>query len=359
MKKTILFVSDDYRDEALALAEGAEYNIIEIYKVPKSPNPKFYIQLDKLQKIKEDHSAEALIIFDLVKPRQFINLRRELKNKEIIDKALLLLEIFALHAGSKEAKMQIELARLKYELPIIKETYTKLKIGEQQGPLGSGTYGVESLIKFYKRRINKLTKELENIRRFNEKRIYENKVNNIPSVSIIGYTNSGKTSLFNSLTGLSQKVDTRLFTTMSPKRYAIKLDTKKIMLIDTVGFIRGIPPQIIDAFFVTLSEIKYSDILILVLDSTLYESLLVDSLQSSFKILREIGVSGKPIIIALNKIDKLNGNLHKKINIIKETANSLYSPIYDIIPISALKRINLELLVNRIYQIITTESSDF
>ncbi|WP_338600018.1 GTPase HflX [Sulfolobus tengchongensis] len=353
MRSAVLFVSNELKEEAIALAEGADYKLVEIYKIPKSPNPKFYIQFDKLQEIKNNHEIGTLIVFDQLKPRHFINLRKELKGKEVLDKILLLLEIFALHAGSKEAKMQIELARLKYELPIIKETYTKSKIGEQQGPLGAGVYGVESIIKFYNRRINKLTKQLESIKNFKEKNIEINRRNGIPSIGIVGYTNSGKTSLFNSLTGLSQKVDTKLFTTMSPKRYAISINNKKIMLIDTVGFIRGIPPQIVDAFFVTLSEAKYSDALILVVDATFQENLLIETLRSSFEILREIGISGKPLLITLNKIDKIDGDLYKKLNLITEISKELYSPIIDVIPISALKRTNLELLRDRIYQLVT------
>ncbi|TRM76553.1 GTPase HflX [Sulfolobus sp. A20-N-F6] len=354
MKKAILFVSDHFKEEAIALAEGAEYKVLEIYPLPKSPNPKFYIQMNKLRKIEENDLIDAIIIFDILKPRHFINLRRELKQKEIIDKVLLLLEIFALHAGSKEAKMQIELARLKYELPIIKEAYTKLKLGEQQGLLGSGGYGFESLIKLYRRKINKLSKELENIKKFKEKSIEANKrAEYTPTIAIVGYTNSGKTSLFNTLTSLSQKVDSKLFTTMAPKRYSISLKDKKIMLVDTVGFIRGIPPQVIDSFFVTLSEAKYSDALLLLLDSTLNKELIIETLTSSFQILREIGVSGKPIIVVLNKIDKLDGDLDQKIELVKNKANELYSPIYDTIPVSALKRVNIDLLRDRVYQLIT------
>ena len=357
MKEAILFVSEDYKEEAVALAEGAEYNIVKIFKLPKSPNHKYYIQLDKLKIIKNDYeSISSLIIFDILKPRHFINLRKELNGIDIIDKILLLLEIFALHAGSKEAKMQIELARLKYELPIIKEIYTKSKIGEQQGPLGSGAYGIESLIKLYNRRINKLTKQLEDIKRFKEKSIETRKQFNIPSVGIVGYTNSGKTSLFNSLTGLSQKVDSKLFTTMSPKRYSVLINNRKIILIDTVGFIRGIPPQIVDAFFVTLSEAKYSDALILVVDSTLSDDLLIETTRSSFEILREIGVSGKPILIVLNKIDKIiNGDLYKKLELVKDISMELYSPIYDVIPISALKGINIGLLRDKLYQLVADQ----
>ncbi|NON62364.1 GTPase HflX, partial [Acidianus sp. DSM 29099] len=130
--KAVLFVSDDFLDEASTLAETAGYEIVSILRLPKRPNPRYYIQEDRIAKIKEQNEIDTIIIFDLLKPRHFINLQKDLRDKKILDKLLLLLEIFALHAGSKEAQLQIELAKLKYELPIIKDIYTKFKINEQQ-----------------------------------------------------------------------------------------------------------------------------------------------------------------------------------------------------------------------------------
>lgn len=261
------------------------------------------------------------------------------------------MEIFALHAGSKEAKLQIELAKLRYELPILKDIYKNTKITEQQGPLGAGVYGVESTIRLYQRRIVKIRKELEELKKVRENQI---KRNNYISIAIVGYTNAGKTTIFNYLTGLNQKVDNSMFTTTSPKRYAIPLDGRKIMLVDTVGFIRGIPPQIVEAFFVTLSEARYANALLLVLDSSLSTTMLLEMLQSSLEILRELGVSGKPMVIALNKVDrnKNDEELNEKIALIKEESNLLYTPIIDVIPVSALKGINMNLLREKLLALI-------
>ncbi|BFH73368.1 GTPase HflX [Sulfurisphaera javensis] len=351
--KAILFTAEEYKDEALSLAETALYDVVKIYKLPKKPNPNFYIQKDKLEEIKKLDDVDTIIVFDLLKSRHFINLNKELLGKKILDKVLLLLEIFALHAGSKEAKLQIELARMKYELPILKDLYKKTKITEQQGPLGAGVYGVESAIRLYQRRIVKIRKELEELKKIREDQI---KRTNFNSIAIVGYTNAGKTTIFNYLTGLNQKVDSSMFTTTSPKRYAIPLDGKKILLVDTVGFIRGIPPQIVEAFFVTLSEAKYANALLLVLDSSLSSTLLVEMLQSSLEILRELGISGKPMIIALNKIDKnANDNeLREKIDLVKELSSTLYTPVIDVIPVSALKGINMNLLRDRLLTLIQT-----
>ena len=351
--KAVLFTPEDYRDEAISLAETALYEVVKIYKIPKKPNPNFYIQTDKLEEIKNMNDIEAVIIFDLLRSRHFINLNRELLGKKILDKVLLLLEIFALHAGSKEAKLQIELARLRYELPIIKDMYKRSKITEQQGPLGAGVYGVESMIRLYQRRITKIKKELEDLKNIREEQIRRT---NFDTVAIVGYTNAGKTTIFNYLTGLNQKVDSSMFTTTSPKRYAIAVDSKKIMIVDTVGFIRGIPPQIIEAFFVTLSEAKYANGLILVLDSSLSDTMILEMLQTSLQTLRELGVSGKPMIIALNKIDKnLDKNeIEEKVELVKKVSSSLYSPIIDVIPVSALKGINMNILRDKILELLQT-----
>ena len=350
--KAVLFVDSEYEDEASALAESAEYEVTNIYKLPKKPNPNFYIPKDKLNEFKNNEEIEAVIIFDILKSRYFVNLSKELVGKKILDKVLLLLEIFALHAGSKEAKLQIELARLKYELPIIKDLYKKTKITEQQGPLGAGVYGVESVIRLYQRRITKIRKELEELKKVREDQIRRSEMK---SVAIVGYTNAGKTTLFNALTGLNQKTDTSMFTTTTPKRYGVKLnDGKKVLLVDTVGFIRGIPPQIIEAFFVTLSEAKYADALVLVLDASISQTMLIEMLTSSMEVLRELGISGKPMLVVMNKVDLVkNEELNEKIDIVKRLSEEMYSPIYDVIPASALKRYNINLIRDKLSEILS------
>lgn len=347
--KAVLFVSDEYMDEAETLAKTAGYDIVSVYKLPKKPNPKYYIQENKIDEILSHKDIDAVIIFDLLKPRNFINLNKVLNGIKILDKLLLLLEIFALHAGSKEAKLQIELARLKYELPIVKDIYKKSKISEQQGLLGAGVYGVESVLRLYHRKISKITKELQHLKKIRESQIYERQKQGFPTIAITGYTNAGKTSIFNALTGLTQKVDSSMFTTTSPKRYKIPLNGINAIVIDTVGFIKGIPPQIIEAFFVTLSEIRYAEIILLVVDISLADSLLLEMIKSSFNILRELGISGKPILISANKVDKLNPNrIDEKVTLVRKIASELYSPIVDVIPTSAKTLYNIDKLKDKL-----------
>ncbi|EZQ03031.1 GTPase HflX [Candidatus Acidianus copahuensis] len=357
--KAVLFVSDDFLDEASTLAETAGYEIVSILRLPKRPNPRYYIQEDRIAKIKEQNEIDTIIIFDLLKPRHFINLQKDLRDKKILDKLLLLLEIFALHAGSKEAQLQIELAKLKYELPIIKDIYTKFKINEQQGLLGAGVYGVESILRLYHRKIAKISRQLENIKKNREQML--NRSTDIPSIAIAGYTNAGKTSIFNALTSLNQKVDSSMFTTITPKKYKIKVDHLGIMLIDTVGFIRGIPPQIIDAFFVTLSEIKYATGILMIIDISIEDTIIMDMLKSSFDILRELGISGKPIIVVANKSDKLNNKelIDSKLNLIKKISDELYYPIIDVIPTSTLTKYNIDKLKMELKSLINEQKLNF
>ncbi|MEM0113140.1 MAG: GTPase HflX [Metallosphaera sp.] len=348
--KAVLFAPDELVEEALTLTETAGYSVILTYPLPSKPNRLFYISQEKVKLLKEK-DIETIVIFDLLSPRHFINLNRSLENRKILDKLFLLLEIFALHAGSKEAKLQIELARLKYELPILKDVYSKTKKSEQQGPLGAGTYGVESILRLYNRKISKITRELESLKKFREDQM-KSRERDIPYVAITGYTNAGKTSIFNVMTGLNQATDQSMFTTTAPKRYAIKRNSKKLMLVDTVGFIRSIPPQIIDTFFVTLSEIKYADLLLLVVDISLDDSILIEITRSSFEILRELGITGKPIIIVGNKADLLNGNVANKLETVRLLSEGLYAPIMDCVPVSAKNGLNIELLRDKIFSLV-------
>jgi GTPases len=139
--KAILFTPKEYEDESVSLAETAGYEVIKVYYIKGETNPKYFVGQDKVEELKNSDSFDTLIIFDGLKSRHFINLQKEFPQKKILDKIFLLLEIFALHAGSAEAKLQIELARLNHELPILKDLFRKAKLGEQQGLLGSGVYG--------------------------------------------------------------------------------------------------------------------------------------------------------------------------------------------------------------------------
>ncbi|BCU67379.1 GTPase HflX [Sulfolobales archaeon HS-7] len=335
----ILFSKLDDAVEAKALVSTLNYKIIREYKIGEKNNPKYFISEDKIKQINSD-MPDVVVIFDTLKPRQLINLSLQLKNIRILDKIQLLLEIFALHAGAKEAKLQIELAKLKYEVPLLRDQIRRSKLGEQQGPFGGGKYELEALLKYHKRRISRLNNELQRIKTVTTLRLEKLKERGLPQVTILGYTNVGKTSIFNVLSGLNKKVDNSMFTTMSPKRASIDINGAKAVLVDSVGFIMSIPPQIIEAFHVTLSEAKFSDALILVIDASSDIQIFTKMFMGSINIMRQIGLSGKPLLLLLNKID-ITRDIDVKIRKAKELIQNKYEPVIGIVPVSAKTKQNI------------------
>jgi GTP-binding protein HflX len=265
--------------------------------------------------------------------------------KEIIDRILLILEIFAEHAGSREAKLQIELARIKHQLPLIKETIRYAKIGELHGFLGAGRYGYEKYYRMAREREARIRRELERLRRIRGERRNRRRRLGYPHISIVGYTCAGKTTLFNKLTRNTKPVGPEPFTTLSPKSAAIVFDGLKMIVTDTVGFIRDLPYEIIEAFYATLEEIVDSNLIVHVIDSSKDNNSMIKELIETSRVFERIGVHGIPIIIAPNKIDLISRDeVYEKIRIIKE----YISDDNLVIPISAKKNINIDKLLHAI-----------
>ncbi len=340
MNTALVFIPHKYRghlEEELALVRTVYTEIDDIIYV-RRPNPKYYIPMNRLEYIKNTESE--IIVLDRLRPVQKINLLRT-TGKEPVDRIDLILEIFALHAGSKEAKMQIELARLKHRLPIIKEAIRRAKLGELHGFLGSGRYGYEKYYRMAKEREARIRRELHKLSKTREIRRKKRIKYGLPHVSIVGYTCSGKTTLFNTLTGYNKPVGPEPFTTLNPKTGSFFFNGKKFIVIDTVGFIRDLPPEIIDAFYATLEEIVYSDIIINVIDISKGIDEALKELRETRKILLGLGIHGKPVIIALNKIDLIDP---QDLTGILRKLNKLLEPSEIPIMISARTGYNIELL---------------
>lgn len=331
----------NYYDEELSLVKTVYTKIEDIFYVRK-PNPKYYIPFNKIEELKKDN-IRKIIIMDRLKPIQLINLTRE-TGKEIIDRILLILEIFSQHAGSLEAKLQIELANLKHRLPLIKEAIRYAKLGELHGFLGAGRYGYEKYYTMLRMREARIREEIKKLRKTRMIRRLRRMKLGFPHVAIVGYTCAGKTTLFNKLTNNNKPVGPEPFTTLSPKSSRITIEDLEIILIDTVGFIRDLPHEIIEAFYATLEEINYADIVIHILDVSKPLTRIIKDLIESKKILSEIGFHGKPVITVLNKIDLIN-DYEKLDEIIKSIKPHLSYP-GTCIPISAEKNINLDKLLS-------------
>lgn len=335
-KKYVKFV-----DEELGLVKTIYNNILDVVIV-KNTSSKTYLSPYKIERLRE-MDFDKLIVMDRLRPSQYINLIKELR-KNVIDRVMLILEIFAQHAGSKEALLQIELARLKYSLPLIKETIRHRKLGELHGFLGTGRYGFEKYYSMMKKKEAIVRKELERLRETGDTRRKARSEAGFPHVVIVGYTCAGKTSLFNVLTGLNKPVGPEPFTTLSPKSYKVVYKDLAFIVTDTVGFIRDLPPEIISAFYATLEEIVNAGLILNVVDSSKPVSNIIEDIETSRNILSKLNVHGKDMIIVLNKIDKLY--FHK--DILDEISKFL-KPGENIIPVSCKHGTNVEKLLNEIY----------
>lgn len=271
---------------------------------------------------------------------------------EVLDKVMLILKIFQMHAGSREAVLQIELARLLHELPLIREWIRRSKLGELPGFLGGGRYAIDFQYEHVRRRIVKIRRELEELRKRrnieHEKRRHSGWIH----VAIIGYTNAGKTTLFNALTNLSKPTGDEMFTTLTPKSYAIAvcrdmLNTR-VVLVDTIGFIKDLPIEIIEAFRAVLEEIRNADILLFVIDVSKNLNAIHNEIESVLKVLQNVGFEGKPMIIALNKLDLVNTNNDISLHNLSEEIHKYLLlknvNVLNIVPISAYFNVNLDIL---------------
>lgn len=319
---------------------AAGYNPLKtvIQSRPK-PTVNFLFGRGKVEEIKDIISQEDIEIFityNILTSKQKLNLENELRIN-VIDRYDLTLEIFEQNATSKLEKMQIELARLIKQFPYIKLWASIKYLKERPGYKSSGEYAYHRVISYLRRRIKNLENELkcEEERRLHQ--LKKRRELGIPIVTLTGYYSVGKTSLFNALTGLRKPTGEEPFTTLSSKYYAVG---RKIMLVDTIGFVADLDPRMISSFNVTLNDIRYSDLTILVVDVSERPKMIRYKTEASLGILSELGIDDDKILICANKIDLIkNEDLYERLAILKTLINN--SPI---IPVSAKKGWNIDKL---------------
>ena len=243
------------------------------------------------------------IIFDSrLNASQTYNLAKLCK-VEVKDREKLILEIFARRASTAEAKLQVELAELNYELPRAKDKVRRAKAGEQPGFFGHGKYDVDIYVRMMKRRAATLRRKVEEVRGRREVFMRHREREGFLSVALAGYTGAGKTSLFNRLTGEMKEVDRGVFTTLSPTTRRVTIGKQAVLLSDTVGFISRLPPYLIEAFKSTLEEVSCAKVVLLLVDASQPPDKLLRSQESCLETLAELGVPESRIITVLNKVD--------------------------------------------------------
>jgi len=291
--------------ELRELCKTAGYEVVYQLKQERPPHPRYNIgpgKLEELKKAVRELGIEKVIFENDLKPVQEYNLAKALK-VPIITRTQLILEIFSLHASSIEAKLQIKLAELKYELSRAKEKVRLAKRGEQPGFHGLGAYEADVYYDEIHRRMVSITKKLEHIKKHMDLIRVSRKEYGLPLISLAGYTNAGKSTLFNALTREEVKVSPQLFTTLTPTTRIARMNRKPVFISDTVGFIKNLPTLLIEAFYATLREIALSDLILLVADISEPLDKLRERIETSLQILYNIGAHNVPTILVLNKID--------------------------------------------------------
>lgn len=268
-----------------------------------------YVGKGKLDEIKDliwETEATGIICDDELSPIQLGNMEDVLDTK-VMDRTLIILDIFAGRASTNEGKIQVELAQLKYRQSRLTGLGKSLsRLGGGIGTRGPGEKKLEMDRRLIRDRIAQLNREFKDVKRHREITREQRSKNKIPVVAIVGYTNAGKSTLLNTLTGAGVLEEDKLFATLDPTTRNLKLPSKQeVLLTDTVGFIRKLPHHLIEAFRSTLEEAKYADIILHVVDAS--NPQVDEQMYIVYETLTNLEVKNKPIITAFNKQDKVEG----------------------------------------------------
>lgn len=294
--------------EALGLCESAGYKVEKIIRQKFLNRNKFGIGEGKVAEIKEltNKIKPDVIIYDeILKPSQNYNLASTLK-MNIVDRESLILEIFERRSASHESHLQIKLAQLRYEMSRAKEKVRLAKMGEQPGFMGIGMFEADAYQNDIQNRMKSVRTKLAKSGKQRALHREARRRVGLKTISLAGYTSAGKTTLFNLLTGETKEESPELFTTLSTTTRRILINKNPVLISDTVGFISKLPAYMVEAFKSTLEELKYAEVVIVVIDmsNTLLE--LSKKLRSSLKTLAELDVDQDKIIYALNKSDLIS-----------------------------------------------------
>ena len=329
--------------ELLAKTAGAKV-VGKVTQKLSRINPSYFIGTGKAEQIikQAEELGVSLIIFDdELSPAQIKNYSNLVKNIKVIDRNALILDIFRQHAKTKEAKTQVELAQLEYMLPRLTRAWTHLE--RQMGGIGARAGAGETQIEVDRRlirtRISKLKKELTKIDKERETQS-KNRLNEF-KVALVGYTNAGKSTLMKTISGADVLIKDQLFATLDTTIRTVKLDNShRILLSDTVGFVRKLPHHLVASFKSTLKEVVEADLILIMLDATSNE--VNDHYNTIIEVLKDLGVERCSSLIILNKID--NENVKKQMAYLKRT-------FPEAIFISALNKLMIDSLNKKIIDI--------
>jgi GTP-binding protein HflX len=270
------------------------------------PDPRTFVGKGKLAELKASYSAasaEVLLVDEELSPTQQRTLEDALKAR-VVDRTQLILDIFAQHARSAEGKLQVELAQLEYNLPRMRGMWQHLeRLGGGVGTRGPGESQLETDRRLARTRVSLVKRRLRDLSGQRATRRKERRRTTSPTIALAGYTNVGKSTLLNALTGAGASVNDRLFETLDPTTRAFEHQGKRYLVTDTVGFIRRLPTQLVEGFASTLEETLVADLILHVADASLPEDRLRDTIEAVRSVLTEIGADDVPSELVLNKVD--------------------------------------------------------
>jgi GTP-binding protein HflX len=286
----------------------------QIVQHREQPHPNTYLGPGKLLEVKQaakDADANVIACDDELSPRQERNLEQEL-GMPVVDRTTIILDIFAGHAHSAEGKLQVELAQLEYNMARMRGLWTHLeRLGASAAQPGIGARGpgesqIETDRRLARNRITALRRRLQGVSSSRAVMRAERERAHLPQIALAGYTNAGKSTLLNRLTGAEVGVRDRLFHTLDPTTRELRVNGRPYLLSDTVGFIRKLPHQVVDAFAATLHETREADLVLHVVDASVSEDELIAMLRAVDETLEAVGAGERPRVLVLNKADALD-----------------------------------------------------
>jgi len=314
-------------EETKSMAENIGYDVVEVMIQKRNSDHHSYFigpgKVEELKEIVDSHEVETVIFANTLPSSQVFKIQQRLGGEvRVIDRNLLILEVFDKRAMTKEAKLQIKLAKLKYTLSWGRE-FIKLRgiMGEQVGWMGPGDYPFQEYTRAARNRISRLESQLRDLDRKKEITRGRRRELGFPIVALAGYTQAGKTTLFNRLASETKNVGLGPFTTLSTFARKVRVEASRnseVLLIDSIGFIEDMHPTIVKAFTATFGEIAHSDMILLFVDASEDTHSISRRCSSMNKILREIGADGD-IIVCANKIDLIESReLERALDVIRE-----------------------------------------